>query len=227
LGEAHELIGMLLLEAGRLAEGIARLEVAQRMCPELRLGVWERIRCHELLGDHGRARRLMQEARQSSGGPRDTLIHEVRFHGWRRATEGWDRLRSEALAWQPRDAQEEEVRGIAFSLIAIYAGLVRAPHEARPLLTLLRAAAAEEGASPRRRVFCHQLDAELSLLLGDAKGGLTAVERMGSLRLGEGLWLDHCPLLEPIRAEPRFQAVLGDAREHCDDLMDEIWAGGV
>jgi serine/threonine-protein kinase len=80
-------------------------------------------------------------------------------------------------------------------------------------LALLRDPAATDGleaelarapAGSRFRLLISQLEAELRMALGQGESALRAIEQAAATGLYDAMWLDGCPLLAPLRSDPRF-----------------------
>ena len=63
------------------------------------------------------------------------------------------------------------------------------------------------GRGVRRRVVVAQLKTEVCAFLGDVEGALAALGAAEAANLVDLLWLERCPLLEPVRADGRVAAI--------------------
>jgi serine/threonine-protein kinase len=59
----------------------------------------------------------------------------------------------------------------------------------------------------RRPIFFRQMRAEMCAYSGDHDAALTALEEAAALGLIDLVWLDRCPLFEPLRVAARFAQV--------------------
>jgi len=88
--------------------------------------------------------------------------------------------------------------------------------------TLLRVSATLP-ANRRRRAFVGQLIAEAAAYWDDVP---TALERI-DVAIGEGLfdlhWLDRCPLLDNVRADPAFPRLRARIKFRADAILDALY----
>jgi len=61
--------------------------------------------------------------------------------------------------------------------------------------------------APPARAFFAQLDVEIACTLGDVDRAFRALERADAEGLGDLAWLDHCPVLAPLRGRPELARV--------------------
>jgi hypothetical protein len=59
-------------------------------------------------------------------------------------------------------------------------------------------------ASPRQRAFSHQLATEFYCAAGRLEEAVAALTKAADLALIDVFWMDRCPVLGPIRDDPRF-----------------------
>ncbi|HVK73109.1 MAG TPA: protein kinase [Kofleriaceae bacterium] len=190
LAEAHEWLGRMLLEAGYLDEGMARLETALALDPRLELVRWEIARAHALEGRWDEYERL---ARELIGPARMRVTPwTARFALWR-----GDRDTMAAMIATMERGEMSENAGRGF--IAALAGVFRdgwAAHRDRIRALALHGA----GASARRQSLLCQLVAESAGNADDDDTVRVAVERALELGFYDLHWLDRCPVLDGARA---------------------------
>ena len=218
--DAHELLGILLLEAGLIDVGLQRLATASRMNPGLRMGLWEQARVLGLLERWSEVAALHERAIQIGFPSRECWLHAARFATWRRDVEVNHRLRA---SFDTATLGPDDVETVVF--VRMLLDVHFCDSDPTPMFELLSACACQPSASPRRALFCLQLLAETAAYVGDRPRALAAVEGMCALGSYDALWLDRCPLLEPLREHPRVCQVRARARQHAELLLDEIWAG--
>jgi hypothetical protein len=61
-----------------------------------------------------------------------------------------------------------------------------------------------DAASPRQRAFSHQIATEFFCAAGRHEEAIAALTKSADLALIDVLWMDRCPVLGPIRDDPRF-----------------------
>ncbi len=90
-----------------------------------------------------------------------------------------------------------------------------------------RARMHERGTSPkltkRIRCFWHQLTAELRLYLGE--DALDSVKAAVDLGLFDRAWMDHCPLLEPLRQRPEFKLLSKEVTVRAMRILTDLRGG--
>jgi hypothetical protein len=73
-----------------------------------------------------------------------------------------------------------------------------------------------ESSRPRR--FYEQLMCELLMFAGEREGALAALEASVASELEDIAWMDHCPMLAPLRGDPRFAAAHARVRVRADAI---------
>ena len=190
--DAHELCGRLFIEVGRVDAGVRALETALALEPRFQGARCEVARVHELLGDPDRADELV---RTPPGDP-DLVIQY------------W--LGRARLLLYRRDAEQ------ARSLLE-RSGADAPPPPGRLLLQLLATGVAEEAAfhdlksrmqrdrsARRATAFFGVLQAEVMAFLGDTEAAFAAIADVAGAGGFDVFWMDRCPLLDALRADPRF-----------------------
>jgi serine/threonine-protein kinase len=194
--EALAYIGRILAEAGRVDEGIAKIEAALEIDPQLQHAWWALARHQALRGEGARSFELLREAALLTNNQAIALLVASRIAFWRR-----DRT---------------HVRVIADSIAQL---ALPASHPTRLWLPMLRAFAldslrpqhlepvrrlAAHASAPSTRAFWLQVISEQYLLLGLDDDALRCLEDAAAGAFFDVHFLDHCPLTEPIRSTERF-----------------------
>ncbi len=207
LAEAHAALGRLLLESGAPEEGLRRLEAALALDADVPLARPELARGYALMGDWARAEAECEKLLEKVN-PISHWTVRGRLALWRR-----DHATTERFI-----AQLDGLEGAAFQLPNMIVDVLREHRLPESALAL----EAQERTSPggvRRRVFMHQLRAELSGYLGDLPDALDAMERSASAGLVDLLWLERCPLFDALRADPRYVAIHGQVKRRADEIL--------
>jgi serine/threonine-protein kinase len=193
LAEAHFLVGRLLLEAGQLEEGIRRLETVLGLDPHLRFARGDLIRGYALLGRWDRAREQVEKLEKLDGAA--AYLSRARLMLWTRDVVEADKL-IDAIGNAPG-------RPGALRAMARLIRYGEDPTKDPAVKGFLNAALT----SGRRSSFIRQLQTETLVVMGDKAGALETLAQALESGLFDIAWLDGCPLFEPLRADPVFQAL--------------------
>jgi eukaryotic-like serine/threonine-protein kinase len=193
---AHYQIGRILCHAGRVAEGLTRLDLVLRLDPRLLQAADERVRTLALMGDRALAERELARFEQARG--ELAALPRLRLFSW----------------WQDRALAAETAKALA----AMTSGASWA--SAAPILEayvtgdtakMMHHAAHDLPTLTHRRVIPRQLGMmyEISIEIWLLCGGVDEATRLlGELAQTPGyinlLWLDRCPLLGPLRDGAAF-----------------------
>jgi hypothetical protein len=192
LASAHELAGRILLEVGLLPEGMAHLERAHWLDPSVKATVIELLRGHQLLGASARAARILRAIEA------DATPHMQSALGWVRAML-WKGEPFHGRVQRPLEGHPIAFESMDSMLRVLDTGRFEADDIARNDAMI---AVAPPG-SRSRRLFL-QLKIEQLVFAGD----LDAAEEVLPDAIEAGLldvaWMDHCPLLAPLRERPAF-----------------------
>ncbi|XYH95736.1 protein kinase domain-containing protein [Sorangium sp. So ce1128] len=206
--EAEGLIATILLECGAFEEGARRARSALAREPDVPLAGYALARAYALLGrwsDGDDVLASLPAMRGTSG----NAVLRIRRALWLRDPEVVEKL--------PKKLVSEAFPGIPEPLAQLVGDIV----EGR--LSDVRTAPAE-GASPtvtalRRSSFLRQIQAETAGFLGERELALTALE----LSLADGLfdlpWIERCPVLAPLRGEPRFAAIHAEVERRASAVI--------
>lgn len=195
--EAHARVGHLLVQTGRVDEGMRRVELALRLDPRLVMAHVDRAWVFALTGDRARAEAALAEAGRIAG-PSAPLMVLVRLAVW------WG---DRALAAQVAGALEQEPTdsGWVAALPAMRAAAVGEFFAGAP--ALLEGLANSLGASPQMRCMQHEIACEYLAAYGQIDAAFDWLERASALPLVSLLWLDRCPALDALRGDARFGRV--------------------
>lgn len=195
--EALEYLGMLLFEAGRVDAGFEKLVLVVELDPTRPYPLVHIARAHALNGNFDEALAMYARAEQLQAHAGFAVaLGRLRLAGWRRDPASLV-LPEKVLA---------ELETPRWKLVRVYLGALRGQltqADALPLTASLITAKQ----SPRALSSVAQLVAEIWLLLDRTDRAFAELDRGCKAGLLDILWLDRCPLLEPLRAMPGFAEV--------------------
>ncbi|MBL9018989.1 MAG: hypothetical protein JNL83_32680 [Myxococcales bacterium] len=140
-------------------------------------------------------------------------------HGYRLRFAAWRGVRDESAyrgfaALDERDSFEREM------ILAIHDPTL--PWNTRRARIRVHVEASRVG-SLRRQAFIAQLAAEAAGMVSDVEECLALLLRANACGLFDLPWLDRCPVLEPIRGEPRFAIIRNDVAERALAIHDALF----
>jgi serine/threonine protein kinase/tetratricopeptide (TPR) repeat protein len=193
---AHQYLGSLQLEVDRISSALEHIDTALSLDPSLVNARFDRARAHALLGDHERAKAFVMDLEEAAGAQTLTVQQfKLRLAAWRGDT-------------------AELQRGIARLETSADPVAMFATAYARAVLglpfTIPNADAIVAAASPRLRLVIEQNAVEALAAAGQTVEALTLAEDMATRGLLDLSWLDRCPLLAPLRPDPRFLRLRGE-----------------
>jgi len=206
--EAHEWLGRLLLEAGFAVDAHARFDDAISLGKLPALG-WELA---TTLALQGRWQEVDATVASIEGGTNHG-------HGYRLRLAAWRGVRDEA-AYRGFAALGEHERFEYEMILAIHDPTL--PWDTKRERIRAHVEASRVG-SARRHAFVAQLAAEAAGMAGDADECLALLLRANACGLFDLPWLDGCPVLQPIRGEPRFAIIRNDVSERALAIHDALF----
>jgi serine/threonine protein kinase/tetratricopeptide (TPR) repeat protein len=210
---AHEYLGRLQLEAAHPDRGVAHVELAYELDPGLDWCLADLARHKALRGDYEGFDQLMRQLLEKSEQHRaSALLMNMRIGAWRRDL---TRIRTayERLANEPSDESTRAILSYGTVLLQPFDRETLERHHAKSLASI------QNG---RFHTLMLQLFAEQTAFHGDYEWALLYLRDAVQLVLVDLDWLDHCPLFDPLRRDPRFIELRGKIRARCE----QIWALG-
>ena len=201
MGEAHDICGQLLIELGSLEQGIVSLQTAYALEPGLSHTQWRIARARALLGEWDRCDAMFEWVPDDEDGLNLYWLSRVRMSMWNRKTERAAAFRK-ALAVAPFFFRD---------FLLDISSMLETGVLPRTLLPMIDRW--YERGTVRRRAFLAQMRAEVLAFAGHLEYAVLAIVQADCAALVDVAWLDHCPLLAPVRHDPRFIAV----RERVND----------
>jgi len=203
-------LAMLECETGRADEGVRRHNRAYELDPTLAASMLDVGRVSALQGKmpeyHKAIRKLTENNNNLTQMP--TILLQTRVATWL-----GDMGRVRELVELTEDSTEPAM------LYARGYGLVvlgdQTPEDFRALMQNFL----PQNPSMRFRALIEQIGTELYMARGQNTDALDSLERANEACIVDIEWLNRCPLLEPIRKEPRYQEVRKQMRER----VREMW----
>jgi len=199
--EAHEVLGRLLAEAD-CAEGVDHLRASRALEPTFEFPYLALAKYYELHDERANLEDLLEVAK--TNGVDVALAIEARFCIWRR-----DRKRAEDLLASSADSAVR-ARSLPYLEFVVH-GTTPQP-ELPPAPPGFRLA-------PFLRYFILESEAEIAAFRGDYDAASGAIGRLGADGAFDLAWLDHLPLLEPIRGRPEFIEARRLVAEEADRIV--------
>ncbi len=199
LGEAHALLGRILLEADVVEIGKQRLEWALAIEPNLTVARHDLARACALLGRWDEVESVAASA--PPGGAGGAWLDRGRFSVWRRDSDVAAVYLDELSHQYARKDMPSHVPLDLARLLLELAAHGRSPFDDRAFAAFVGAGATRS----RRSVFRSQIEAEVFAALGRNAEALAAVGRATEAGLIDLAWLDRCPLLAPLRETEAFE----------------------
>jgi serine/threonine-protein kinase len=193
LAPAHDLLGRILIEVGRTDEAIVHMRTAQSIDPSMTSTRFELARAYAILGRWDEADALLDLPDLTPGGRVSRFLYRGRVCLWRGESHP--------------DLDDPPELGPELGALASGAALVELL-KTRELTDSLRewleAGARSGEPRSRRRALFFQLNAEFYAYVFEIDHALESIQGAVESGLIDLLWLDRCPVLEPVRKDARF-----------------------
>jgi len=198
----HDLMGRLLVEVGRADEALVRLEIALALDPTLFTARLEISRVHALLGDWSSAEAVL-EGPTPIVGAHDAQRARLAF---------WRQVELQGLRLEPNTYAQ------------IYCDVLRT----RTLSPEVRKFMIDRAASStgRLRALFYQRNTEIFAFIGDVDEAIAATQSAIAGDLLDVLWMDRCPVLESVRADPRWPALRAVVAERGRRILEAMSSNG-
>lgn len=220
LGEAHEQLGILLLEAGHIAGGQQRLQVAAALDPTLIAPAWSGALQLAYSGDWAAHDAAFAAANVGDGDNGLRWWWLARMALWRNDPDHAAMLYTELLG--AADISEHPV--VAWAKVTLDA--VRLRNRAVDSLAILDAWAAGPQTGTRRAMGIATLRAEVMAFSGDWVDALGAVGSAVEFGLFDTPWLLRCPLLAPLRTHPEWGRLAAKVEARAAEVLDALRGDG-
>ncbi|MGK4002283.1 protein kinase [Sorangium sp. So ce1036] len=206
--EVEGLIGHILIECGAYEEGARLAQSAMARDPDVVLAVHALARAHALFGRWSEAEEVIQRLGKSGSGSGPTIFH-IRRALW---------LRDPAVV---EDLAQGRVTEAFPGISPAFARLAEELLSDR--LSEVRPAPEPGASSPaaalRRTSFMRQIQAEFAGFLDKPELALAALDLSLADGLFDRIWIDRCPVLDPVRDTPRFEAIRAEVTRRAEAVV--------
>jgi TolB-like protein len=200
LGEAHHLLGRVLLEADILDRAQKSFDWAAAMDPELHLVRRDIARARALLGDWDEVERIAAAEPAINAGA--AWLDRARAALWRRDVAGATVL----LGRMPVDRPATGAIALAHALLTLVSTGSR-PDSPEGAAAFVELSLQGQG-SPRREAFAAQIDAEIAAFQGRRADAMASIATATAAGLTDLAWLRRCPLFEDARSTPPMRIAM-------------------
>ena len=195
--DVHDLRGRLLVELGELEEGIVSLRTATTLEPLNGRAKSDMARAFALLGNWPVVDAMLASWVVETDAANFFWFMSARLALWRRDAEWAQRIR-------------DGLRSLDFPLkdsVMEFCALIVDGRISHALTNMAESWGKMSSRAVRRPLFFRQLTAEVFAFTGRNDEALGMIESADAIGLIDLAWIDHCPLLDPLRASPRYVAV--------------------
>jgi serine/threonine-protein kinase len=210
LPEGHEYLGRMLLEAGFLEQGLDRLSDASAIAPHVKSPKWEIARAHALEGRWDDFDHIVNDLSTTD----ERVVSVARYMRWRGES---DKLR--AFRGTLATSQQLFAPRVLTNLFSVYVDGSWEQHKH----DLIAHALDLSPPNRRRRAFVAQLVAEAAGWMNDVDSTAALVQHAIYQGLFDLHWLDKCPLLASLRADPRFEKLRAHVKLRADAILDALY----
>ncbi len=202
--DAHDEMGRILREVGPLDTAVRHIETALELNPQMYRARFGLAQAKALAGDWAQVDRLLAAPTDTEQALNAREASRSRLDLWREQPRWLDEGKS-----RPLTQDSPPIRYMSgFRRELIRGGEMSSGHR-----TFIREFLEQSVEGSRIELVARQLVAEAFAYLGDFDAALEHIERGVDHGLLDRMWLERCPLLEPLRNDPRFRA--------CRDRIDE------
>jgi serine/threonine-protein kinase len=208
LALAHDLLGRILIEVGRTDDALVHLRTALSIDPSATVLRFEIARAHALLGNWAEVDPLMDRPVTQ---PSERIARFL--------------FRSRLCLWRGEmhpDLDDPPVLGPEMGALGDPAALfelLRTRELTEAYRELLDTAAHRGNPGSRRRTLFFQVNAEIYGYVFEVDHALTSVAEAIDSGLIDLLWMDRCPVLDPVRKDARFAPLRARVAERADKII--------
>ncbi|MCB9702858.1 MAG: protein kinase [Myxococcales bacterium] len=199
-GEAHRYLAILEMEAGLIDSALARFRLVAEYDPTSAFAVSMIGRWRALEGDAASDQLFVDAQRRAPTPSIGACLMRLRGAAWRRAP-----LPTLSAG------ERSKIAGARWPLPRLFLAALEGTLEASAIETA-EEILASAGQSPRARTSSLQFICELWLLLDRPEIALRRLEECVRVGLLDVAWLDRCQLMDPLRGQPEFEALVEQVR---------------
>jgi serine/threonine-protein kinase len=207
-----------MTEIGLVDEGLAMLERAIAIDPECAGATNQLARIRGIFGGRAVLLHWLGDIPKSPHDIAPWLLLQARDAMWRRDTEALTALAKLLSEVTIPQSSRFPIQSLIDVALGNAARLLTADHLARVLPV-------DASRPPRRAAFNAQLRSEIFMSIGDHTQALEALKTADSNGFFDVVFLDRCPLLEPIRSHPEFIGVRARVGERAKRVIASIRSG--
>jgi len=210
LAPAHDLLGRILIEVGRTDEALAHLRTALSIDPSATVLRFEIARASALLGNWADVDRLMDHPVAQPSDLIARFLFRARLCLWR----GEGELHPD-LNDPPVLGPEMGALGDPAALFDMF----RTRELTETYRETLDKAAQRSNPGSRRRTLFFQVNTEIYGYVFEVDHALAALAEAIDSGLIDLLWMDPCPVLDPVRQDARFAPLRARVAQRADQIL--------
>jgi serine/threonine-protein kinase len=208
--DAHDLLGRILRETGPIDAAIRHLEIALELNPHLYRARWDLVFALAMTGRFDEVDRLLALPVPDGDAQNIREATRTRTDTWRPDPQWLD-----ADENRPLTPQSPTIRVMCkYRREVLRTGKVTQEHE-----TYYARALATSTPGSRLNLVIRQIAAEGFALTGQHPRALAEAEHAVDAGLADLIWLDHCPVFNPIRNHPQFRTLRGRVADRVAKMM--------
>jgi serine/threonine-protein kinase len=215
LPRAQEMMGMILLEAGAIEEALARFQAVLAIDPHATQPRWEMVRIHAYQGDWTRVDALLDLPVEDDGSAIVRHLARGRLGLWRTDNPPPP---SPPVFTVPLPSEPMPLK-VAKSLHKLRETGSLTDEEAHWLLDI------PVRSNPRVTGIATQVGTEVACWRGELERAWTLLETGVRVGLTDIVWMDGCPLLEPMRGDGRWGPLRATVDERARRVREALGLG--
>lgn len=214
LAKGWEMLGRILLEVGQLQSAIEHLETALRLEPGVAEPRWDLARAFAMCGAWNKVDAILDLPVEDSAARYMQRFFRFRLGLWRRP--------SGSL---PQGSDEEIVaEGLPRMLVIVYREVLSSGAVSPENRDFFVTQVEQVNARLKPVIWQYEAETVLGAEVIDHERALAAVESAVGAGLVDISWLDYCPLLAPLRSDPRWAALRAQISARIQSVIEAVAA---